>query len=329
VAPGGAQAAAVSAAARWLTFRHDLDLFEFPNWEGMGAFYKVGGRRRPMLVRMHTSFREILEIEGRALGPHERFTARLEHQTCVRADGLYVSTRAHRAFMGKELGLPESRMSIVPLGIPDLPHPVVTPRPRNADPIVLYLGRLEARKGAIELLEAAKLVNRRLPKARFVLIGRDRAHAPGNVSHRDWFERNSSPEVVRQVDFLGAQDDAVVADWFQRADLFVAPSRYESFGLVFIEAMRAGLPVVGTFAGGIPEVVTPGKSGLLVDAQAPGQLAEAILSILEDENRRQELARGARAEYEARFSNRVMAQRTAEHHRSFLDRYHREGGSAA
>jgi hypothetical protein len=320
VAPGAWQAAVVSARARWLAERQQLDLFEFPNWEGMGSFYKVAGRRRPMVVRLHTSLREILETEGRPLGPKETFAARLEQRTCLSADALYVSTRAHRAFMAKEVGVPESRMSIVPLGVADIAsRPAAEPRPRNADPIVLYLGRLETRKGSIELLDAARLVLQAMPKTRFVLIGRDRPHAPGGVTHEEWLRKSFPPEVIRQIEFLGVQDDASVARWFERADLFVAPSRYESFGLIFIEAMRAGLPVIGTRAGGIPEVVTPGRSGLLVDPQAPGQLAEAILAVLRDEPRRLELARGARAEYETRFSNRVMAERTAEHHRELLN----------
>jgi glycosyltransferase involved in cell wall biosynthesis len=140
------------------------------------------------------------------------------------------------------------------------------------------------------------------------------------MTHEQWLREGFPPEVARQVEFLGVQNDAAVEDWFRRADLFVAPSRYESFGLVFVEAMRAAVPVIGTTAGGIPEVVTPGRSGLLVEPQRPGQIAEAILTLLRDEPRRLALARGARAEYESRFSNTIMATHTIEHHRALLER---------
>jgi glycosyltransferase involved in cell wall biosynthesis len=318
--PGAWQSAVVSAYARRLTHRHQLDIFEFPNWEGRGAFYNLVKWGTPMVVRINTSLRETIEVEGTSLGRKEKFEVDLENRTCLTADAIYVSTRAHRSAIATELGVSESRMSVVPLGLPDASMVVREPRPRNPAPIVLFLGRLETRKGVTELLEAARIVVSEIPNVRFVLIGRDRPHAPGGITHQQWLRDGFSPEVAGQVEFLGVQNDAAVEDWFRRADLFVAPSRYESFGLVFVEAMRAAVPVIGTTAGGIPEVVTPGRSGLLVEPQQPGQIAEAILTLLRDEPRRIALARGARAEYEARFSNTTMARHTIEHHRALLQR---------
>jgi glycosyltransferase involved in cell wall biosynthesis len=323
--PGASQSAVVSARARWLAFRHKLDIFEFPNWEGRGAFYNLCRLGTPMVVRINTSLRETMEIEGAVFGRKERFEANLEKRACLAADAIYVSTRAHRSVIAAELGISESRMSIVPLGLPEASIVVREPRPRNVAPVVLFLGRLEARKGVTELLEAARMVVAQMPNVRFVLIGRDRPQAPAGVTHQQWVHDNFPPDVADRLEFLGVQPDAVVQDWFRQADLFVAPSRYESFGLVFVEAMRAAVPVISTTAGGIAEVVTSGHSGLLVEPQQPGQIAEAILTLLRDEPKRIALARGARAEYESRFSNIVMATRTIDQHRALLERLPNRG----
>ena len=80
--------------------------------------------------------------------------------------------------------------------------------------------------------------------------------------------------------------DDEVTRYLQTADLFVAPSLYESFGLIFLEAMRWGTPVVGTRVGGIPEIVCDGESGVLVSPGNHYRLASAISELLLDEQRR-------------------------------------------
>jgi glycosyltransferase involved in cell wall biosynthesis len=98
----------------------------------------------------------------------------------------------------------------------------------------------------------------------------------------------------------------------QAADVFVAPSRYESFGLIFLEAMRWGTPVVGTTAGGIPEIVRNGESGLLVQPENPIALAGALTSLLRDSELRRNLGMAGRRRAEEEFSVERMAQRVLE-----------------
>lgn len=95
----------------------------------------------------------------------------------------------------------------------------------------------------------------------------------------------------------------------QSADLFVAPSLYESFGLIFVEAMRWGTPVVGTRVGGIPEIVKDDESGLLVSPGSPDELADAIVALLLDEERRCRIGEAGRRRVEAEFSVERMAER--------------------
>ena len=110
----------------------------------------------------------------------------------------------------------------------------------------------------------------------------------------------------------GALGDEEVTRYLQTADLFVAPSLYESFGLIFLEAMRWGTPVVGTRVGGIPEIVCDGESGVLVSPGNHNELASAISELLLDEQRRLTLGEKGRKRVESHFSVQLMAARTVE-----------------
>ena len=94
-----------------------------------------------------------------------------------------------------------------------------------------------------------------------------------------------------RVSFLGWQNRAQVGDLLRRCDVFVLPSRSEPFGIVIIEAMACGKPVVASAVGGIPEIIHQGENGILVEPEDPAALGDAILRVLEDEGLRAEIGR--------------------------------------
>ena len=117
--------------------------------------------------------------------------------------------------------------------------------------------------------------------------------------------------------------DAEVTRHLQSADVFVAPSLYESFGLVFLEAMRWGTPVIGTKAGGIPEIIKDGESGLLVPPGDHAELAAAIASLLNDRQKRLRLGESGRRRVEEEFSATTMAKRTLDFYSSVVNSFAR------
>src|SRR5262249_23077879 len=153
---------------------------------------------------------------------------------------------------------------------------------------------------------------RHVPRARFVLIGADRPHCPNNRTHEEYLEQEFPAEVRRHVVLTGPLPDAEVERWIQQAQVFVAPSLYESFGLIFLEAMRWGTPVVGTRVGGIPEIVEDGKTGMLVRPSQPEELGGALTTLLQNANLRRALGETARRRVETVFSVERMAERSVE-----------------
>jgi glycosyltransferase involved in cell wall biosynthesis len=323
---GSRESVQTSLAALRLCRRHDLDWFEFPNFDAMGVPFAALARRAPAslspppaVVRLHTSTAECLAIEGRPLTVADRFDVWREQAQCARAASLVVSTRAHARHMAGELAVPEERIGILPLGIPDGARPELqAPRPRKTPPTIVYVGRLEPRKGTIDLFHAVPRVLAAVPDARFVVVGVDRPLAPGGLTHAAWLEQNLSPEARARVELTGFVDDAARERLVEEADVFVAPSLYESFGLIFVEAMRVSVPVVGTTAGGIPEVVTHDETGLLVPPKDPERLAAALVRLLTDEPRRLAIAAAGRRRFVEKFSARAMAERTVAHHQETI-----------
>lgn len=144
------------------------------------------------------------------------------------------------------------------------------------DAVAACVARLEPVKGIDVLLDAWPAVEARVPGAALLLIG--------DGPERRALERRARRLRLERVRFLGYRRD--VERLLAAADVAVLPSRSEGFGQVILEAMAVGLPVVASRVGGIPEIVRPGTSGLLVPAEDPRALAEALGGLLREPGRR-------------------------------------------
>lgn len=144
-------------------------------------------------------------------------------------------------------------------------------------PTVLFVGRLERRKGLRYLLEAFARVQAACPEARLLLVGAFGKAEKAPYVAQAWALR------LRQVRFIGYVPDAELPRYYRAATVFCAPSiGMESFGIVLLEAMAAGVPVVATDIPGYNEVVEDGVQGFLVPPEDPEALAEALLRLLRD-----------------------------------------------
>jgi glycogen synthase len=304
--PGAGACWRIGRAMMAMQRDHDLEVIEFPNWEGFAPWFGLR-RRVPLVVRLHTSSLETIMIDQLPMNHLRRADVRRERWSVRLADALVTHSNAHRRAMAQELGIHEDQIHVVPHGIALAPRDAASV-PREEQTIV-YLGRLERRKGTLDLLRAVPVVLEQCPEARFVFIGADRPHAPGGRTHAQFVAEEFSAEIRAQIQLLGRLPDDEVESWLRRATVFVAPSLYESFGLIFLEAMRWGTPVVGTRAGGIPEIVEDGQSGLLVPPEDPPALAGAIVRMLRDPNLRQRLGSAGRVRVEREFSVELMARR--------------------
>jgi glycosyltransferase involved in cell wall biosynthesis len=185
---------------------------------------------------------------------------------------------------------------VVPLGIDLERFGAARAAPAGEVSLVGTVGRLAPQKDQETLLEAAALV----PEARFVLVG------DGEL--RPELERRAAElGIADRVTFTGARED--VPELLASFDVFAHPSLFEGFCLAVLEAQAAGVPVVATPVGGIPETVVDGETGLLVPTRDPTALAAAIRRLLEDREFAQRLADAARRSAR-RYSTERMVEET-------------------
>ncbi|HYA10652.1 MAG TPA: glycosyltransferase family 4 protein [Thermoplasmata archaeon] len=194
---------------------------------------------------------------------------------------IIVQTPEEEELLGG-LGIDLPPVAIVPPGYTPLPDPPPGPSPFRREfgidgPFLLFVGRLASNKGLLPLLEAFAPLARRDPLATLVLLGED----GGMARQVDVKARALGvSERVRRIGHV--PDDRLLAAAYHDARALVLPSDYEAFGLVLLEAMGQGTPVIASRVGGIPEIVDDGRTGLLVPPGAPGALGEAIARLWDD-----------------------------------------------
>lgn len=153
---------------------------------------------------------------------------------------------------------------------------------------ILFVGSNMHRKGVPDLIKAAPGVIKEHPETRFVIVGKDKAVPQLEVLCHEL-------KVDQNFEFAGWRSQADLLTYYERAAIFIMPSLTEALGVTFLEAMAAGVPVIGTNVGGIPEIIQNGVNGLLVPAESPSAITEALNRLLADKQLRESLAENARA----------------------------------
>jgi len=155
---------------------------------------------------------------------------------------------------------------------------------------ILTVGRLlgsEPGKGVDTVLRALPRVLQSVPCARYLIIG------DGDL--RPHLERLATQlGIGDRVVFLGHQSEADLKDYYRKSDVFVMPSRQEGFGIVFLEAMGFGKPVIAAASGGAPDIVVDGLTGFLIEYGDVNALADRLISVLSDAKLRERLGTSGR-----------------------------------
>jgi len=234
------------------------------------------------------------------------------------ADGYIAISRAvERELLA--IGVPAERVRIVHSGVEP---PQVPPEAREEvrrelgigeeTPVLGVVAALTDHKGHRYLLEAMPQVLEAFPGSVLLLAG------DGELREELEAQAQSLDLPGEAVRFLGHRTD--VPRILGALDLFVMPSKLEGLGTSVVDAMLAGVPVVATRAGGLPELIEDGVSGLLAEPRSPESLADRIVEALADAGLRSRLAERARAVAVERFSAEAMVDGTLEVYREFLER---------
>jgi glycosyltransferase involved in cell wall biosynthesis len=269
-----------------------------------GALARISfGGRRPVVYTPHC-----FAFASHDFGPRARVGYRIVEQLLVPRAAAIVAVSEWEAMLARRsLKGTASRVVAIPNGVPqhETPPSAAGDLVEFADgvPLALFASKLRAQKDPLALVRAAAIL-------------RDRGELPGRVAvvgdgeleesvRREIAERGLEGE-VRWFPFRGDPGPYLAA-----ADVFVVPSRWESLPIAALEAMAAGLPVVASAVGGVPELVEDGVTGRLVAPGDEEELGAALAGLLADAGARERMGAAAQRVVQARFRLDSMIDRTA------------------
>jgi glycosyltransferase involved in cell wall biosynthesis len=201
----------------------------------------------------------------------------------------------------------EQNMHIIPMGIPVGEFPEsFRKREEHADKVILFVGRLIAWKGTHVLIEALSYVQQTDLRFQLIIIGEG--------PQRESLTRLTENNRLSSVEFIGTVSRNRLLSYYQKADLLVLPSisvggQTEGLGVVLLEAMASGVPVIGSDTGGIPDIIEDEVTGLLVQPDNPELLSHAIIRLLTDNSLADRLAHAAFQKVRNRFSWDCIGQK--------------------
>jgi D-inositol-3-phosphate glycosyltransferase len=211
-------------------------------------------------------------------------------------DLVICASEGEKEMLGSLYGVPGSRVTVVPCGVDtDVFRPIDRAGVRKElglpakERIVLFVGRIEPLKGIDVLLRAVSHLDGRF---RVLVIGGDGKDVARKA---ELAALAAELRIADKVTFLDAVPHGELPLYYNAADICVVPSYYESFGLVAVEAMACGVPVIASRVGGLKETVRDGQTGYLVPWLCPEPFAERLELLLSNETLRRSLGREARS----------------------------------
>jgi D-inositol-3-phosphate glycosyltransferase len=255
-----------------------------------------------------TMFHTLARLKQQARPEEVETPLRIEYEGRIisSVDRIAVATPDERDQLARIYGVSRQRMTIVPCGV-DLRHfhPLDRQQARaslglNGKPTLLFVGRPDPLKGGDMLIQAASLLQQ---PATVVMVGGNLEGDPELDRLRVVAREQGMEEEVR---FVGAVPQEDLPHFYSAADLMVVPSYYESFGLVAVESLACGTPVIASKVGGLQYIVQDGENGFLIPWRCAGLFAEKIDAVLSDDTLLEELRASARPSV-TRYSWRMVA----------------------
>jgi len=311
--------------------RERYDLIHSHYWlSGLAALDLRGEWGVPIIQMFHT----LAAMKNRVARSQDEaasdFRLDTESRLLRQADRVVAATQAELAQFQWLYHVDISRAVVIPPGVDTARfYPIPADEARefvgvpNGSRMILFVGRIEPLKGIDTLLEAVALLKQeKIPRSGplcLAVIGGDSDDTPERASQEmaRLHELRDRLGVEDTVTFLGRRDQDTLQYYYSAAEVVVVPSHYESFGLVALESMACGTPVVASETGGLVFLVRDGETGFHVPAGEPQALADRLAQLLEDDVLRRRLGKQA-AEYAKRYAWPLIADQIVDLYQTTL-----------
>jgi glycogen(starch) synthase len=296
----------------------DFDVMHVHDW--LAAFSGITFKhyvKKPMILTVHST-----EV-GRAQGLHspDSFSINgIEWWSNYEADRVIVCSESMKNEICSHFNLPAEKVDVIPNAIDASKYQI--PVDRGAvrqrygvgwgEKLILCVGRLVPQKGIEYFIRAIPLIARRYPEAKYIIVGEGWS--------RDLLEAESRETGQNQkIQFTGFASDKDVIELMTSADVLIVPSIYEPFGIVALEGMATGVPVVASKVDGLAEVIEHDRTGIFVYPRSPESIAWGIDRVLSDPDHARWLAANAKDKLHKAYSWEAVAMKTVEVYRKVVE----------
>jgi glycosyltransferase involved in cell wall biosynthesis len=296
----------------------DFDVMHVHDW--LAAFSGISFKhymKKPMVLTVHST-----EV-GRAQGLHspDSFSINgIEWWSTYEANRVIVCSQSMKDEICNHFNIPEEKVDVIPNAIDATKYQI--PVDRSAvrqrygvgwgEKLILCVGRLVPQKGIEYFIRAIPAIARRYPEAKYIVVGegwsRDILEAEARASGQ-----------AHKITFTGFASDKDVIELMTSADVLVVPSIYEPFGIVALEGMATGVPVVASQVGGLAEVIDHDRTGLFVYPRSPDSIAWGIDRILSDPDHAKWITENAKEKLHKAYSWEAVAMKTVEVYKKVVE----------
>lgn len=295
---------AVSSALKIILSSGPVDIVESCEARAEGFLFYLLRNKPRLVIKLHTPEGIVYKLNREPLYRDRHYVEKLEGWWLHKARTLVGLSNAIVSLSCAHYGLRTDGIRIVPNPIDSRTFSPAPVSSSASAPLVLYVGRLEFRKGCHVLIRSIPAVLHAVPDARFLFVGND-------CGMSDYLTRQASVlGISGRVDFIGYRPREELAGYYNRCAVCCVPSLWENQPYTCLEAMACGRPVVASSTGGIPEIIENGVNGLLVPAGSVVRLAEAIIRLLEDRKLADSVGENARKTIEMRYDPESVMKRT-------------------
>jgi glycosyltransferase involved in cell wall biosynthesis len=296
----------------------DFDVMHVHDW--LAAFSGISFKhylKKPIVLTMHST-----EV-GRAQGLHspDSFSINgIEWWATYEADRVIVCSHSMKEEICNHFNLPREKVDIIPNAIDASNYEISVDRGAVrqrygigwGEKLILCVGRLVPQKGVEYFIRAIPLIAKKYPEAKFIIVGEGWS--------RDLLEAEAQASgYANKIAFTGFASDKQVIELMTSADVLVVPSIYEPFGIVALEGMATGVPVVASKVGGLAEVIDHDKTGVFVYPRSPESLAWGIDKVLSDPDHAKMLTKNAKEKLHKAYSWEAVAMKTVEVYKKVVE----------
>ncbi len=296
----------------------DFDVMHVHDW--LAAFSGISFKhymKKPIILTMHST-----EV-GRAQGLHspDSFSINgIEWWATYEADRVIVCSHSMKNEICDHFNLPREKVDIIPNAIDASKYEIPVDRGavrqrygvKWGEKLILCVGRLVPQKGVEYFIRAIPHIAKKYPEAKFIIVGEGWS--------RDILEEEAkASSYANKITFTGFASDKQVIELMTSADVLVVPSIYEPFGIVALEGMATGVPVVASQVGGLAEVIDHDKTGVFVYPRSPESLAWGIDKVLSDPDHAKQLTKNAKEKLHKAYSWEAVAMKTVEVYKKVVE----------